>query len=116
MPPTESHRQRLARVRQQRSERQRLKAAYQELFEQANHIIHQHDPIGIAFVAEDEYEPEVGSILPRLKEAHNADDVRRIVYEEFTHWFDTSSGTEDRYQQLALDLWDLWQHYQGARP
>ena len=116
MPPTESHRQHLARLRQQRNECQRIKAAYQALFEQVNRIIHQHDPIGIAFVAEDEYDPEVGSILPRLKEAHNVDDVRRIVYEEFTYWFALSSGTEDRYQQLAVDLWDLWQQYQEARP
>ena len=115
MTPLEAQ-QRRARLHQQRRERQQLKATYQVLFAQVNHIIHQHDPIGIAFVAEDEYAPEVGSILPRLKEAHRVDDVRRIIYEEFTSWFGASSGTEDRYQPLAVDIWDLWQRYHGSRP
>ena len=76
--------------------------------------VHQHDTIGIAFVAEDKYDPEVGSILPRLKGAHNVDDVRRIVYEEFTYWFGFSSGIEDGTRSLRSIL-GYRQQYPEAR-
>jgi len=36
---------------------------------------------------DDEYDPEVSTILPRLREAKAAVDVQRIVHEEFVRWF-----------------------------
>jgi hypothetical protein len=47
--------------------RKRLKQEYGELFDQTSAILFRHDPIGINF--EDntgEYDPEAGTILPRL--------------------------------------------------
>ena len=43
-----------------------------------------HDPVGINFESNtDEYEPEVGTILPQLRSCKSADDVRRMVDREF---------------------------------
>jgi hypothetical protein len=55
-------------VRARRWKRKYLKIRYGKLFEEASSILFRHDPIGIAFDNEntDEYEAEVGTILPRL--------------------------------------------------
>lgn len=47
-----------------------------------------HDPMGINFEDnKDEYELETETILPRLKDCHSADEVRRMVHQEFVRWF-----------------------------
>lgn len=49
------------------AERQRLRSHYAELYEAALAILYLHDPLGINFeINFNEYEPEVGTILPRL--------------------------------------------------
>lgn len=52
-----------------REERLKLKAEYGELFDAIAALLFRHDPISIAAAGapKDEYEPEVGTILPRLK-------------------------------------------------
>ena len=82
-------------------------------------LLFRHDPIGLNFgVNADEYDPEVRTILPRLHEATSVDDVCRIVHEEFVRWFDCDAGKrispgiagpQSRYQELAAELWVLWQ-------
>ena len=50
------------------ADRQRLKAEYGRLFHEVQALLFRHDPIGINFEDNvDEYAPEVGTILPRLK-------------------------------------------------
>ena len=68
--------------------RQQMKEAYTDLYDDLLAIIFRHDPVGICGETNtDEYDPEVGSILPRLREAHSAADVCGIVHEEFVAWF-----------------------------
>jgi len=58
--------------RENQLERQALRRHYPVLFDEVSSILFRHDPIGINFETNtDEYEPEVGTILPRLKEAHH---------------------------------------------
>jgi hypothetical protein len=75
---------------------------YQSLHRGLTALLYRHDPIGLAAAGcpKDEYEPEVSTIIPRLKDATTAEDVRRIVHEEFLHWFD-GEGTAgpDRIRQ-----------------
>ncbi len=70
-------------------ERRALKAEYGELFDAVSCLLFRADPIGISFDDEnlDEYDPEAGTILPRLKTCEAADDVLRVVHEEFVRWF-----------------------------
>jgi hypothetical protein len=76
-----------------------------------------HDPIGIAFDNEnsDEYDAEVGTILPRLACCHSPTDVRQLVFEEFCKWFTPEvAGAEANYDVIAKELWSLWSKNERA--
>jgi len=93
-------------------ERRRLRAEYGELFDAKAGLLFRADPIGISFDNEnlDEYAPEAGTVLPRLKSCESADDVLRVVHEEFVRWFDAgTAGPPERYAQVASEIWQLWQ-------
>ena len=94
-----------------------LKATYGELFNSVAALLFRHDPIGIAFENPhtDEYEPEVGTILPRLKDCESGNDVIRVVHEEFVRWFDPqTAGPKDIYTGIAAEIWELLQRYRNG--
>ena len=82
---------------------------YKNLHRGLTALLYLHDPLGLAAAGapKDEYEPEVSTIIPRLKDANSAEDVRRIVHEEFLHWFDgeDTAGPESAYSRIAQDIW-----------
>lgn len=93
-------------------ERRKLKAIYGDLFVTTAALLFRYDPIGINYdTNDDEYEPEVGTILPRLKGCQSESDVCRIVHEEFERWFGVDAGTQERYKLIAKELWQLWQTF-----
>jgi len=58
----------------------------------------------------DEYDPEVSTILPRLREAASARDLQRIVHEEFVHWFSAEiAGPSEIYATVSEVIWPTWQ-------
>jgi len=95
--------------------RRRLRAEYGELFDSTAALLFRHDPIGVNFEENtDEYETEVDTILPRLRGCHSADDVLQVVHEEFGRWFDSgTAGPRERYQEIASEIWRLWQAHQS---
>jgi hypothetical protein len=97
--------------------RNRLRQEYGELFDRTSAILFRHDPIGINFEENaDEYDPEVGSILPRLAACASATEVRHVVFEEFCNWFDPeNAGDETTYNAIAEELWALWSASKLAR-
>jgi hypothetical protein len=103
----------MARTREQiLEERRSLKAEYGELFDAIAGLLFRADPIGISFENEklDEYAPEAGTILPRLKACASADDVLRVVHEEFVRWFGAdNAGPRELYEPIAAEIWQLWQ-------
>ncbi len=77
-------------------------------------LLFRHDLVGIAFENEntDEYEPETGTILPRLRGCESASEALRVVHEAFVPWFDAgTAGPEERYAEIASEIWQLWQRY-----
>jgi hypothetical protein len=99
--------------RQQRAEVRKL---YGDLFDEVAAVLFAADPIGINFGSNiDEYEPEVGTILPRLHECRSANDVQTVVHEEFVRWFDLGADDEkasyQRYLESAENIWSIWQCY-----
>ena len=98
------------------AERQRLKMEYRELFDEVAALLFRHDPVGINFDDNtDEYEPEVGTILPRLRGCHSAEDVRRVVHQEFTRWVDADIvGSELHYDKIATEIWERWQKFNAV--
>ena len=97
--------------------RARLQATYGRLYTDLIDIIQQADLVGIAYVADDEYEPEVSTILPRLHQANNEEDVATIIREEFDAWFyeGTTGGKDDRVTWAAQEIWKAWQSYLSER-
>jgi hypothetical protein len=89
-----------------------LKVQYGQLYDELLAVFFQYDPMGINFeVNADEYSPEVRTILPRLRECHSEEDVRRVVQEEFNHWFGDEAGQESRYTAVAAETWQRWQKF-----
>ncbi len=99
-----------------RAERQRLKTEYRELFEFTAALFFRHDPISINFESNtDEYEPEVGTVLPRLRACHSEADVCRVIHEEFVRWFGTdTAGAPEHYEPIAVELWAAWCKFTAA--
>jgi hypothetical protein len=94
-----------------RARRQSLTAAYGSLYVQVSRLLHEADPLDLIAIGapDDEYDPEVSSILSRLHEAHSAVDVQKIVHEEFVRWFDADiAGQLTRYTDVAQRIWEAW--------
>ena len=90
--------------------RDALKRQYGELFNSISLVLFEADPIGINFeINTDEYEPEVGTIIPRLSSAQSAEDVQAIIYEEFCHWFGPDAiWPRENYAAVSEKIWTLW--------
>lgn len=70
--------------------------------------INEADPLGLLEVGapSDEYAPEIGTILPRLANAKELDDVTGVLHKEFVRWFgEEISGPRDGYEALAGRIW-----------
>ena len=83
------------------------------LFNTLSKLLFDADPIGINYgINTDEYEAEVRTIIPRLREGTSEDDVRRIIHEEFCKWFDVDEvGPIEAYSEIAATVWLEWQRY-----
>jgi hypothetical protein len=97
---------------------QALKQKCGLLFDAVRALLFESDPIGINFGDNaDEYEPETGTILPRLVNAKGVEDVQTIVYEEFCRWFgNEDAGTREAYKEVSVKIWDAWRAAFPAAP
>jgi hypothetical protein len=98
--------------------RRQVQKKFGGLFQEASMILFRHDPIGVSFEDNtDEYDPEAGTILPRMSRCASADEVRHVVFEEFQKWFTPEvAGDEMRYDSIAKELWTLWQKGRSNSP
>jgi len=89
------------------AERKRLRREYGEIYDRISGLLFAWDPQGINFGDNtDEYEPEVDTILPRLRACTSAQDVQRVVFEEFCRWFgEDEVGRLDMYERIGRDIW-----------
>lgn len=86
------------------------KAHFEALRCEITRALNEADPIGLieGGAPLDEYAPEIGTILPRLKEASTEQTLRRIIHEEFSRWFGVDiAGSEERYDQAAKRIWSV---------
>ncbi len=90
-----------------RKRRDQLRHQYEIAYERLSSILFSEDPVGVKFEDNtDEYEPEAGTILPRLRDCRSVHDVRRVVHEEFVGWFDAATaGPPEKYQAVAERIW-----------
>jgi hypothetical protein len=92
-----------------------VKAEFGELFAEVSEILFRCDPMCINYgFNTDEYEPEVGTILPRLKDCQSTRDVQKVVYEEFEQWFGIP-GEQEKYRQPSQEIWAAWQRFKNTK-
>ena len=102
-------------VEAERELRRRLQSQSPELFHDVTLALFECDPIGINFESnDDEYDPEAGTIIPRLPDCESVDDVRTVIHEEFTRWFSDTAGTVERYTACADAVWEIWLQHRSA--
>ena len=84
------------------------KVSFKVLRSEVTRALNETDPIGLigGGAPLDEYSPEIGTILPRLREASSEQTLRRIIHEEFSRWFGPDvAGTEETYAGAAMRIW-----------
>src|SRR6266511_4441861 len=94
-----------------RKRQEALQAMHGALYTEVSQLLQEADPIRLITIGapDDEYDPEVSTILPRLREANAAVDVQRIVHEEFVGWFGTDiAGPLTAYADVAERIWGTW--------
>jgi broad specificity phosphatase PhoE len=95
-----------------------LMPEYVRLRAAVSDILRATDPIGLiaSGAPADEYDPEIDTLLPRLREAESADDALRLVHEGFVRWFGPEqAGPLERYQEVAQRVWQEWLRYSALR-
>jgi hypothetical protein len=98
-------------------ERRQLRAEYGSLFDSMAALLFRHDLARVNFeVNTGEYNYETAAILTRLHTCESAQDVQCIVREEFVRFFDAdTAGPEERFKDVASEIWQLWQEYLGKK-
>ena len=100
-----------------KARRSALKRDYRKLYDRVADILFRVDPAGINFEDNtDEYHPETGTILPRLANCASESEVRRVVVEEFTRWFDAetvSRAHQNQFDRIASEIWSALQIFRG---
>lgn len=91
-------------------ERKMLKKRFGVLVDQVNAVLDEADPMNIGI--ENEYDPEVGTILPLLAQCSTVQDLEGVIYEQFCRWFNVeSAGPREKYQPIAVKVWSLWREF-----
>ncbi|WP_218188477.1 hypothetical protein [Desulfosarcina cetonica] len=100
----------LKQANDNRAAREEVKLKYPELFTEIQKCLFEHDPMAINFETNtDEYDPEVGTIIPRLSSCKSQADVQTVIHEEFVKWFGAeNAGNISDYENIAKDVWNLW--------
>lgn len=90
-----------------------LSKAFEDLRASVTRLLIDADPVNLIAIGapKDEYDPEVGTILPRLKEATSPEDVTKIIHEEFTKWFGEDAGPIEAYADVAEQIWNVYRDF-----
>ena len=94
-----------------RNRREKFKKIYGEFYFSLSAILWKHDPVKISFVSEDEYEPEVDEIIPRLNEVTSPSMAAKIVAEVFEKMFPVDQILNPIFMDIGNDVWSLLQAY-----
>ena len=94
----------------------RVKRAYGPLFDEVSAILFEADPVRINFGDNtDEYDPEAGTIVPRLQTCADAEQVHAVVFEEFVRWFTAGvAGEPERFREVSARIWDAWRRHKSG--
>ena len=97
------------KVTRDRAAREAVRQRHPALFAAVSEAMFRHDPIGINFGNNtDEYDAEAGTVIPRLSACASAEDVEKVLKEEFSRWFGADIAGRAQYTTLAKEVWRLW--------
>lgn len=99
-------------------ERERLKARHEPLFRELVAYFYRMDPMQRRLGSNrDQYEPEVGTILPRVFDLDSAGPVARVVEEEIHRWWKDGIRSEHvSYDDLATGILEIMERHGKGRP
>lgn len=94
-----------------------LSKAYKGLFAEVSAILFRSDLVGINGGGNtDEYDPEAGTILPRLRPGLSTEEVAGIVREEFDRWFGREAPAAlEIYLPVAEEIRVAYERWLGTR-
>lgn len=83
---------------------------YGSIYDLVLNTLYRYDPWAVGWKGDvpfgaEEYTPEADTITPRLVEAHSARDVQHIVYEVMGLYYGKAIGSEERYTEIAEEIW-----------
>lgn len=86
-----------------------IKQQNPEFFDAVSAAMYRSDPARINLGCNpDEYDPEAGTVIPRLEFCASEDDVMGVLYEEFCRWFGEGiMPPMEFYKELAAEIWAL---------
>lgn len=92
-------------------ERAAVRERYGALFDRISRVLFEADPIGMARgTSTNEYDLEVGTILPRLERCRSEAEALDVIHEEHARWLSPEiAGPKARYAAVAASIWRLWQ-------
>jgi hypothetical protein len=94
------------------AERRRLQQQYPALFADLSAFLFQADPMGLNYeINPDEYDAEVGTILPEILELDDVDRIVAVTREEFAHWFGGPAIESATYEDLAEGMLLILRRY-----
>ena len=91
-----------------------MEPRYRTLVAAVERAINDSDPIGLleGGAPSDEYNPEIGTIVPRVVKAQSVDEVTAVLYEEFLRWFgEDTAGPRQTYEAPGRRIWDALLEY-----
>lgn len=104
--------ERLRRAKVQQAE---VRLKYGRLFQEVSGLLFMADPIGLNYEDNtDEYDAEAGTIIARLHECRDAEEVWTVVFEEYVRWFGPRvAGPRERYREVSVQIWEAWRRVQA---
>ena len=102
-------------AKKHQAQRAKIKRQYGALFDEVSALLFAADPIGVNFEENtDEYDPEAGTIIPRLRSCDGPEAVCTVVFEEFIRWFTAEiAGPREHYLDVSTRIWAAWQRFQS---
>jgi len=88
-----------------------VKQSHADTFLSVREIINKHDPARLIVIGapEDEYDPEVKTIVYQLNIEQSVDQIQDLVYQEFIRWFNEKAiyGERESYAKIAEEIFDV---------
>lgn len=87
-----------------------------QLFDELRDSLYEVDPLQLVKngLSRDEYGSPVATIIPRLKNCSNPEEVQFVVEDEMRKHYPTADLAQFDTSKLSLEWWKKWRHTQAT--